>query len=902
MTAQLLQKLSEIKDLKRLVEATVTELGQSLEAEYAQILLTNPLNANSSIIFEAYTGKNPTAQNENGGSKNARLSLALDIDGRGFGTVILSRNKIWSSEEIDETRILAGKISEFIRQAQLNDIAQRETFKKTFLVEINSLMTYSLGAGDALFMVVNILGKALRSSRCLFICTDDKNTSWKCYEYWQQDKVKSCQESHWPTNNSAIMGQALTSHTPLRLYEGQESSYLTPVQTELKLMNAKSLLALPLISKNQIYGCIVIQQCDYRRNWTVSEMDTVQSIADKVADALANLPEEKRIHKPIMQLHQRIISETTEATDSLVQSLKEALEQEVNVPEEEKIIEEVAKVTQEAAAAAILVVDNDGKQITVKPVESKAFGKQVPSGGKSLISTLFGRRKSDTAENKQASGFNRRPSIMPVTRKNRIGDRDSTRRFVGNEPVEEPNLPAALIPAQNGIEFVSPEQSETKESSNTKIPAAEDLVEHVIIEQTEIEQLIAAPLITEQATTAQIISGEILNQDIVDEGNVTSEIAAIESLINEIALNEITTEEASDETVREVAAEQIIAESSVAEQTSEKQSFTEEHNNLPGIQAVEAKEGEWAELNTIPTPSVGPAMPGLHQSMLPKARAQQKGLESPLKSSLKKKKDKNNGLKAEKNIEGTSDEISPESMPPTMPEVVPGEGLETLESSLVENDAQAKERLEKILQNSPDEQTSSQYIFALNNIDVPTRGRINGWVEAIEQKDKYLEPHAIRVAEYASAIAKALKLPEDEIETIRLAALVHDVGKLGISADILQKPDSELDDIELLTKMRHPIDGAELLNASPSLAHLAPFVLAHHEEFNGNGYPEGLQGEDIPLASRILHLANSYHNLVSKTRLSDGLSPAEAKKIIRKGSGKEYDPKLVRAFLKVLNA
>jgi hypothetical protein len=234
MTSALVQKLSECKELRRILETTVIELGQSLNSSCCQILLANPLDPNSALISEGYAQEGPAKVDIKVDAP--RLTLPLVLNGRSFGSLILVRNTPWSIEEIDSTNLLIAKLSELIRQAQINDIVQRETFRANFLAEINNLMAYSLGIGDALFMVVNILGKALRASRCLFVCTDDKSAGWKCYEFWQQDKVKSCQEYHWPTNDSSLIAQALRARSPLKFYEGQENSYLTPAQAELQFL------------------------------------------------------------------------------------------------------------------------------------------------------------------------------------------------------------------------------------------------------------------------------------------------------------------------------------------------------------------------------------------------------------------------------------------------------------------------------------------------------------------------------------------------------------------------------------------------------------------------------------------------------------------------------------------
>lgn len=219
---------------------------------------------------------------------------------------------------------------------------------------------------------------------------------------------------------------------------------------------------------------------------------------------------------------------------------------------------------------------------------------------------------------------------------------------------------------------------------------------------------------------------------------------------------------------------------------------------------------------------------------------------------------------------------------------------------VVETEEQAKEKIERVLAASDQNKQVSDYIFAIANMDPRTLGRIAGWVEEIEKKDKYLTPHFKTVAEYSYAIADGLKLPPRDMDDVKIAALLHDVGKLGTAAEILQKRDEDLDDAELLTIMRHPMDGAELLKSFPDLAPFAPIVLAHHEEYGGNGYPQGLKGEEIPLAARIIFLANSYHSMVSDMRYGKGMRPKEAQQHLKQGAGNQYDPALVDVFIKYL--
>jgi HD-GYP domain-containing protein (c-di-GMP phosphodiesterase class II) len=215
------------------------------------------------------------------------------------------------------------------------------------------------------------------------------------------------------------------------------------------------------------------------------------------------------------------------------------------------------------------------------------------------------------------------------------------------------------------------------------------------------------------------------------------------------------------------------------------------------------------------------------------------------------------------------------------------------------DEAKAQAKLQEILSSA---NPTSDYIFATPGLDARMLGRIDGWVSQIEAKDKYLNGHARQVAEYSVAIAKGIGLDETAQNLVRQAALVHDVGKLGAAAPILQKREEELHDSELITVMRHPIDGAELLESFPDLAHLAPIVRAHHEEYNGEGFPAGLKETEIPIEARIICLANAYHNMVSDMRYGPGIDPQEAQAEITRGAGRQWDPTLVQAFLQCLQS
>jgi len=164
-------------------------------------------------------------------------------------------------------------------------------------------------------------------------------------------------------------------------------------------------------------------------------------------------------------------------------------------------------------------------------------------------------------------------------------------------------------------------------------------------------------------------------------------------------------------------------------------------------------------------------------------------------------------------------------------------------------------------------------------------------------KDKYTENHCYRVAVYAAKIAAYLGLRTEQIEDIRAAALLHDLGKLDISREILYKA-AKLSEEEVINMRKHVDKGVEMLEvADTPLNRIIPIILAHHERFDGSGY-YGSQGQNIPLEARIISVADVYDALASDRPYRKALTPFEARDQIAKSSGTEFDPKVVDAFLK----
>jgi putative nucleotidyltransferase with HDIG domain len=163
-------------------------------------------------------------------------------------------------------------------------------------------------------------------------------------------------------------------------------------------------------------------------------------------------------------------------------------------------------------------------------------------------------------------------------------------------------------------------------------------------------------------------------------------------------------------------------------------------------------------------------------------------------------------------------------------------------------------------------------------------------------KDQYTENHSYRVSIYASRIAEALGFTPDRIEDVRAAALLHDIGKLDVSREVLYKA-ARLTDHELAEMRTHVDRGIALLEpVGGSLRRVIPIILAHHDKFDGTGY-HPTRGEAIPVEARIISVADVFDSLTSDRPYRKAMSPFDAREMIVKGSGTDFDPDVVNAFL-----
>jgi HD-GYP domain-containing protein (c-di-GMP phosphodiesterase class II) len=176
---------------------------------------------------------------------------------------------------------------------------------------------------------------------------------------------------------------------------------------------------------------------------------------------------------------------------------------------------------------------------------------------------------------------------------------------------------------------------------------------------------------------------------------------------------------------------------------------------------------------------------------------------------------------------------------------------------------------------------------------------VKALIEAIEAKDPYTRGHSENVARYAMLLGHELDLSPEALDRLHAAALLHDIGKIGIREDVLNKP-SKLDSAEYEHIKTHPAISAQIVGRIPNLALIASIIKHHHEHFDGKGYVDGLGGEDIPLESRILAIADTFDAMTSDRPYRESCTKQRAFTELRKCSGKQFDPELVERFIHAL--
>ena len=173
---------------------------------------------------------------------------------------------------------------------------------------------------------------------------------------------------------------------------------------------------------------------------------------------------------------------------------------------------------------------------------------------------------------------------------------------------------------------------------------------------------------------------------------------------------------------------------------------------------------------------------------------------------------------------------------------------------------------------------------------------VGSMANALDARDPYTAGHSSRVSELSSATAAALGLPPEEVERIRIGALLHDVGKIGISDTVLQKP-GRLTDEEFALVKQHPVIGRRILEGVQGFAPYLAAVELHHENWNGTGYPKGQSGEETPIEARIIHVSDAYDAMTTDRSYRHGMGHERAITILIENAGTQFDPQIVEVFI-----
>ncbi|MBI4790963.1 MAG: HD-GYP domain-containing protein [Chloroflexi bacterium] len=193
-----------------------------------------------------------------------------------------------------------------------------------------------------------------------------------------------------------------------------------------------------------------------------------------------------------------------------------------------------------------------------------------------------------------------------------------------------------------------------------------------------------------------------------------------------------------------------------------------------------------------------------------------------------------------------------------------------------------------------------RYSYQLaHQLERQTKEALVALMRVIDERDEHTSDHSRRVSDYARAIAGKFDLSEDEVEIIATAALLHDLGKVGMADGILFGA-KLLSPEERKSAERHAEIGATLLSKFPLFQKGTLLVRHHHERFDGKGYPDGLKGEAIPVGARIISVCDAYQAMTERRPYRAALSQETAIEQIRLGSGSQFDPAVVQAFIGIL--
>ncbi len=211
---------------------------------------------------------------------------------------------------------------------------------------------------------------------------------------------------------------------------------------------------------------------------------------------------------------------------------------------------------------------------------------------------------------------------------------------------------------------------------------------------------------------------------------------------------------------------------------------------------------------------------------------------------------------------------------------------------IVQKDRRKFEKIKEITLGSPDTEEIKEHY----NLEV-----VDALLRAVDAKDSYTYKHSKRVAYYCRKLAISSGLPADEADKVYLAAMLHDVGKIGMKDSILNKSE-RLSDMEFIEAKEHVFTGARIATNLEFLKDIVPMMLHHHERYDGKGYPEQLKGEDIPIGARIISICDSFDAMTSDREYRKGMSIEDAAKRLLEAIGTQYDPQLCLTFVDLIRS
>ena len=212
-----------------------------------------------------------------------------------------------------------------------------------------------------------------------------------------------------------------------------------------------------------------------------------------------------------------------------------------------------------------------------------------------------------------------------------------------------------------------------------------------------------------------------------------------------------------------------------------------------------------------------------------------------------------------------------------------------------------KNSVDKNINNVEKEAEDNMYRHKLIDRESHHNSIIKSIMATMYAKSNETEEHAERLAKLSTLLGEKINLPQQSIDYLKLVSMLHDIGKVGINDNILNK-NGPLSDAEWEEMKKHPEIGYRIAMSSSELAPIAPFILYHHERWDGTGYPGGFAGENIPLLSRILSITDAYDAMTNDRVYRKAMSPSEAIKELEKNSGSQFDPYLTKMFIEILTS